>query len=257
MNSSETSTDFYRDLANSYDDMTRFHQRVEQEHLILTALQKKYKFKTALDAACGTGLHAILLQKIGVDTIGTDNSRHMLDQAYKNANRLGVQVTWIHSDMQTLTKSVNRYFDTIFCVGNSLPHLTKEQHLLKAFREWYQLLNPNGRVIIQILNYRKILKEKKRIINITKQQQREYIRFYDFLDRKLQFNVLMIDWEKQPPFQSFKSTILYPYEKGLLERVLHQVGFTNVESYGNLSLAAFSEDRSPNLVIIAQKSIRK
>jgi len=237
--------------------MTRFQQRVEQEYSILTALQKKYKFKTALDAACGTGLHASLLQKIAVDTVGADNSQHMLDKAYENAKRLGVRVTWILSDIQTLTKSINRSFDTIFCVGNSLPHLINKQQVLKALREWYQLLNPNGRVIIQILNYGKILKEKERIINITKQQQREYIRFYDFLDRKLQFNVLMIDWEKQPPFQSLKSTILYPYEKIVLETMLHQVGFTKIEYYGNLSLAAFSENKSPNLVIIAQKSMQK
>ena len=256
MNSPKTSTNFYRDLADNYDEMTRFEERVEPERSILTGLRKKYKFNTALDVACGTGLHAILLQEIGVDTTGVDNSRDMLDKANANASRLGTPLTWIHSDIQTLTKVIDRNFDVIFCVGNSLPHLTSEQHLRKAFQEWYQLLNPDGQIIIQILNYTKILKEKERIINITKQKKREYIRFYDFLEQKLQFNVLMIDWEKHPPLRSLKSTILYPYESEVLKRYLQQEDFSNLEFYGDLSLANYSEDKSPNLVIIAQKSIK-
>ena len=253
----ETSRNFYRDLADSYDDMTRFKQRMKQEQSILTTLQKKYNFKTALDAACGTGLHAILLQRMGVNTVGADNSQHMLDKAYKNAIRWKTKVTWIKSDIKTLTKSINRTFDVIFCLGNSLPHLANKKELLKAFSELHQLLNPSGRIITQILNYRKILKEKERIISITKQQQREFVRFYDFLDRKLQFNVIIIDWKKQPPFKQLKSTMLYPYNKTEIERILPKAGFTNLENFGDLSLNPFSEDKSSNLVMIAQRSNRK
>lgn len=254
---SNTSIDFYRDLAADYDDMTRFHKRLQREQSILKSLKKKYKFKTALDIACGTGLHAILLQKIGVDTVGADNSQPMLEKAHKNAIEAGVNVTWIHSDMRTLTKSINQTFDVIFCVGNSLPHLTTEKQLLNAFRKWHKLLNSNGKIIIQILNYTKILKDKERIINITRQEQREYIRFYDFLYRRLRFNVIVLNWEEQPPLQSFYSTMLYPYERTSLAKVFHQAGFINLEYYGNMRMAPFSEDRSPNLVITAQKSIVK
>jgi ubiquinone/menaquinone biosynthesis C-methylase UbiE len=257
ISASQSSTDFYRDLAESYDDMTRFEQRIEQVHSILTALQKKYKFKTALDAACGTGLHAILLQKMGIQTVGVDNSEHMLHMASKNAGKAGVNVRWMHSDLQILTKSLGQTFDAIFCVGNSLPHLTTEKKLGKVLQQWYRLLNPTGHVIIQILNYSKILKNKDRIINITRQNQKEYIRFYDFLNQKLRFNVLMIDWEKQPPSQLLKSTILFPYEKKSLERLLQKADFTMLEFYGSLSLAAFLDDQSPNLVIIGQKSPQK
>ena len=147
--SSNTSIDFYRDLSDNYDD----------ERSIFTTLQKKFKFKTALDIACGTGLHAILLQKIGVDTVGTDNSKSMLDKARKNAAEAGIDVTWVQSDMRAVTKAIDRTFDVIFCIGNSLPHLITTKELLKALREWHTLLNADGRVIIQLLNYTKILKD--------------------------------------------------------------------------------------------------
>lgn len=255
--SSNTSIAFYRDLADDYDDMTRFQKRMDQERSILITLQKKFKFKTALDVACGTGLHAILLQKIGVDTVGTDNSRAMLDKAHKNAMEAGIDVTWVQSDMRAVTKTINRTFDVIFCIGNSLPHIITTKQLLNAFREWHKLLNTDGRIIIQILNYTKILKDKERIVNITKQGPREYIRFYDFLSQKLQFNIIIINWEKQPPFQSLKSTILYPHERSSLSTVLHQAGFTNLKYFGNINLSPFSEEKSPNLVLIAQKSMEK
>ena len=191
--SSNTSIDFYRDLSDDYDVMTRFQKRMDQERSIFTTLQKKFNFKTALDVACGTGLHAILLQKIGVNTVGTDNSQSMLDKAYKNAVDAGVDVTWVQSDMKAVTKAIDRTFDVVFCIGNSLPHLITTDELLKALREWHTLLNADGRVIIQLLNDTKILKDKERIVNITKQGHQEYIRFYDFLYPKLQFNVILIN----------------------------------------------------------------
>ena len=60
----------------------------------------------------------------------------------------------------------------------------------KSVAKLFKLLKKDGRVLIQILNYEKILKEKERIVNITKKDDEYFIRFYDFEKKDLTFNIL-------------------------------------------------------------------
>jgi len=253
IHSVKTPLDFYEHLADTYDDMTHFTSRKKKEQTILQNLMKKFKFKTALDTACGTGLQAILLQKMGVKTIGADISQKMLDRAKKNARRSGVTLTWIHSSLQNLTKSLRQTFDIIFCLGNSLPHVSKKNQLQDVLKQFYELLNPRGGIILQLLNYHKILQNKERIVHITKQDHREYVRFYDFSSKKIQFNILQIDWETHPPSYSLQSTTLYPYTKSELKQALEIAGFNRIKYYSDLQLSKFTEKKSRNLIVIAQK----
>jgi ubiquinone/menaquinone biosynthesis C-methylase UbiE len=64
--------EFYKQLADPYDLMTRFEERFKNEKKILQKWQHKLPFQSALDVACGTGLHSILL----VSTNGNPNSRN-------------------------------------------------------------------------------------------------------------------------------------------------------------------------------------
>jgi len=93
---------FYDALAEDYDKMTRFEQRLENEALMLKKWVEKYNIRSALDAACGTGLHAILLSRWGIETVGCDISPAMLEKARKNAKKFEANVEWIESDMQSL-----------------------------------------------------------------------------------------------------------------------------------------------------------
>jgi len=250
----KTPAHFYQDLAENYDDMTRYSSRISSEKKTLEQLIKKLKFKTALDAACGTGLHAILLQKLGIDVIGMDISQRMLEKAQRNAEKLGVSLPWIQSSLQNMTRSIERSFDIIFCLGNSLPHVNEKRQLKNVMKQFYQLLNPEGRVLLQTLNYDKIIDNKERIIQISKHKRVEYIRFYDFYPKKIQFNILQIDWERNPPSHSLLSTPIYPCTKSELQQAFQSAGFNSIQYYGDLKLAKFSKARSRNLIVLAQKS---
>lgn len=245
---------FYEELAEIYDDMTHFSSRIETEQIILQNLRKKFKFKTALDTACGTGLHSIVLQKMGVETTGVDISQKMLNRAKKNADRVGINLKWVLSSFQNLTQSLRQTFDIIFCLGNSLPHVSNESQLKDVLRQFYELLNPQGVILLQLLNYHKILQNRERIINITKQGHHEYVRFYDFFTKKIQFNILYINWETKPPSHSLQSTILYPYKKSELQQALEIAGFNHISYLGDMQLSKFSEKKSRNLVVIGSKT---
>jgi glycine/sarcosine N-methyltransferase len=249
----EQSQKFYRQLAYNYDSMTRFEQRLDSESNILKKWVERYRFKSALDAACGTGIHAIALKKQDIDTAGADISADMLDQARKNAMHHGVEIEFIQASMEDLKSKIARKFDAILCLGNSQPHLLNQEDLNAALENFFELLNPQGRVVIQILNYHKILTEKERIVGINRADGKEFIRFYDFPDGTIRFNILTVNWKNGQADHRLSSTKLYPYTRTHLEPALKNNGFSRIEFFGNMKFGVFEENTSPNLVVTAQK----
>jgi len=77
--------DFYNQLAESYDAMTRFDERLGRERDLLKFWVEAGCWQTVLDAACGTGLHAIALASLGIKTTASDASAAMLEQAQERA----------------------------------------------------------------------------------------------------------------------------------------------------------------------------
>lgn len=246
---------FYKEIAAEYDAMTRFSVRLQKEHPVLEQWIKKYPSKKILDAACGSGLHALILAQLGMDVTGADISRDMLKLARQNARQLNASVKWVKTSLQQLKPVLNEQFDTIFCLGNSLPHLITERELDAAFRNFYELLNDQGRVVIQLLNYSKILSDRERMVGIRRTGNSEFVRFYDFVDDKcIRFNILTIRWNDDVPSYQLSSTTLYPYQKEHLNNSLKHQGFRNQEFYGDMEFAPFDVQQSPNLIIVAQKS---
>ena len=246
-------TDFYDGVSSFYDEMTRFDKRVEAERTMLQRWQKRYDFSSVVDVACGTGLHAILLAEMGVRTVGVDISSAMIEKAQRNSKRFNVNVTWQVGSMLNLVDYFQNSFDAVFCLGNSVPHLLTESQLTSAIQNFAKILNPNGLLVLQILNYASILQGKNRIVGIHQQKDHTFVRFYDFEKEFIRFNILAIKWQNGKNTHSLHSTQLYPYRKNELENVLTHNGFKKPELFGNMQFAPFDMDTSKNLVIAARK----
>ncbi|PIE33860.1 hypothetical protein CSA56_10135 [candidate division KSB3 bacterium] len=244
---------FYEEIALDYDQMTRFEERMQRETALFNTWIVRYRFQSAVDVACGTGLHAILLAQAGIQTVGADISAEMLEQAKQHAEKDAVQISWIHAGMEQTRQYLEGSYDAVFCLGNSLPHLLNSKSLHAAFMNFSQLLSPGGIAVIQILNYSRILVEQERIVGIHRNNSAEYIRFYDFLPEYIRFNLLTVRWEQGKARHSLSSTTLYPYQQDELENALHEHQFSEIEWYGNMEFQPFDKSSSPNLVIVARK----
>ena len=69
---------------------------------------------SVLDVGCGTGRHSIELARRGVNMTGIDLSAGMLNQAKRNAQQAGVEVTWIQCDAKAF--SSGEKFDAAICL---------------------------------------------------------------------------------------------------------------------------------------------
>ena len=80
-----------------------------------------------LDAACGTGMHAIALAQQGHSVSGADLSTGMIERAKVNAAEAGVQARFAAAGFGALAQEFQGQpdfpFDALLCLGNSLPHL--------------------------------------------------------------------------------------------------------------------------------------
>ncbi len=244
---------FYEEIAADYDHLTRFQERLARETKIMIRWIARYHFRSAVDVACGSGLHAIILAQLGVRAVGADLSETMIEQAKRHAAEFQVAVDWVVAAMEDAPPHIKGTFDAVLCLGNSLPHLLTQGEFETAIRNFAKLLCAGGVVILQLLNYQRIISREERIIGIHRHGDTEYIRFYDFLPYLIQFNLLTIKWKPQAATHTLHSTCLYPYQADDLTSVLLRHGFREIELFGDMNFQPFDADASPNLVIVAKK----
>lgn len=245
--------DFYDELAEHYDDMTRFADRMTPEMAMLQEWQARYGFTAALDVACGTGLHTIALTRLGIPTIGIDLSAAMLAQAQRHADELRLTIPWIQASMGDFARHLAEPSPALFCLGNSLPHVLNRAELEAVAQNFYDALAPGGIAAIQILNYQRILAEQQRIVGIHRQAERVYVRLYDFHPDQLTFHILTIHLQAGACPYTLQSTELKPYTQADLTPVFSAQGFTQFEYYGDMRFHPFEAAASGNLVMVAKK----
>ncbi len=245
---------FYDDLAEHYDMMTGRQNGVQRVRRPLEAFVSKTGIRSAVDTGCGTGWHAVALAQMGLRTAGIDLSPEMIDRARKLAAITGVDVRWHVGDLTQIHDLVGSGWDAVFCLGNTLPHLLKVAEVRRFARSASRTLNSGGFLAIQCLNYDLLRSRDERVVAITRHNQHEFIRFNDYLNRRVRFNLLRIEWTARGPRHKLSHTLLRPWTAQDLAHVLRGTGFQDIRVYSDLKLSPFDPSASRSFVLVAQKS---
>lgn len=238
---------FYNRLADLYDGMTQFDARIDAQRALLSELLIRHPARRAVDMGCGTGVHAVALAQLGLDVTGVDVSAGMLEKAHAHADETGVTVEFVQGDF--LAAIPRPPADLILCLGNSIPHLDSRAALTEVLTHWRGLLGSQGRAVIQLLNYARVLASGERIVNIRRDGEATIVRFYDFLEETLRFNILTIRDENGRLSHELQSTMLFPFVRDDFETAAQQAGFRSIEFFGSLQLSPFSSE-STDLVVM-------
>lgn len=246
-------TDHYTDeyvegFVDKWDDLIDWKKRYESEGSFFVDLLKSRGVKSVLDVATGTGFHSVRLLEEGFETVSVDGSPEMLAKAFENGKNYGGHILRVvHADWRWLNRDVHGEFDAVICLGNSFTHLFSERDRRKALAEFYAVLKHDGVLILDQRNYDSILDNgfsSKHTYYYCGDQvtaEPEYVdeglaRFrYDFPD-KSQYHLNM-----------------YPLRKEYVRRLLREVGFQHVETYGDFQ-ETFSADEPDFLVHVAEKN---
>lgn len=246
------SADFYEGIAGRYDEIVGGASRAGAAAGMADWLVRAHGARRVLDVACGTGLHALALAERGVQVVAADASKSMLDRARASAEDAARRVEWVHARMESIAESVAGPFDAVLCLGNSLPHLLADAQLRSALRGFRGLTADAGVAVVQMLNYDRILARRERIVGVTRHGHSEYVRFYDFLSRRVRFNVLELRWRGEQCEHVWRQTELRPYRSGELSDAFVEAGFQRPALYAGLSGDGFRPPDSEVLLLVAR-----
>jgi 2-polyprenyl-3-methyl-5-hydroxy-6-metoxy-1,4-benzoquinol methylase len=255
----------YEKFSDDYDRFVNWEDRLAFEmpfiekhiHFLQNILHRRLDI---LDTACGTGMHAIALAKVGHRVSAADLFPEMIEKSQQNARNAGVQVHFESAGLGEMAKTFgDNQFDLLLCLGNSLPHLTEEHALKASLEDFSSVLRSGGMVFIQNRNFDSVMQRQERWMepqtHLSEESEWIFQRFYDFLPNGLiRFNIATLQRTNDSDWQSVvNSTLLRPQLSTELEYQLLQAGFREIHTYGSMQGESFSPDSSGNLIITATK----
>jgi glycine/sarcosine N-methyltransferase len=245
---------FYDALAPAYDSMTSPGKRVARELPLFRNLVAQYAIATAIDAGSGTGFHAFLLAGLGVKVTAVDLSTEMLNRLEQAAAAGKTDITTVQSDLRELSSRLSGTFDALVCMGNTLAHIPDRAALDQTLRGFAARVKSGGVVLIQLLNYAKILARRERIQSVREDQGNTFIRFYDFEEHRIRFNILRLERSGGETVPSLSSVDLHPVLLPELVEALGRAGFVWREAYGDVAMSPFDPSSSPDLILLALRA---
>ena len=223
--------DFYNSISEIYDDMISFDEALPRRIILLRNIINPGILKAA-DIGCGTGIDSLALASLGLDVTGFDPSAEMIRIARQNAGKQMLKVKFENQSAIEINEKEKNRFDLVVSLGNTFANIP-ESELSPSIKKCKKLLKTGGLFVLQILNYKKILKEKKRIVKISSSNNKYFIRFYDLLTGQIQFNILSFE-KSNPENSELISAQVYPYSPAYLKSLILKAGFREVKIYSGL-----------------------
>jgi SAM-dependent methyltransferase len=274
----------YDDFSADYDRFVDWPARLAVELPFIERQLQAVGARRVVDAACGTGMHAIALAQRGYQVAGADLSAGMIERARMNATAAGVEVRFEVAGFGELSATLTPAlpmggggggtvspavspggrggegeFDALLCLGNSLPHLLTPQDLAAALADFAACLAPGGLVLIQNRNFDAVVASRERWMGPQSRREGQaewlFLRFYDFEPGGLlAFNLITLQREGAGDWsQRVTASRLRPLVQEDLTEALGAAGFAGIACWGDMQGAPFDPQASPNLVVTARR----
>ena len=247
----ERESDFYQeeyveDFVNKWDDLIDWEARGKGEgDFFIKTLQERGKDKI-LDVATGTGYHSVKLLENGFSVTSADGNPNMLAQAHNNGRERNLILRTIQADWRWLNRDIHSKYDAIICLGNSFTHLFSENDRRKALAEFYSALRHDGVLILDQRNYSTIL-DKGFSYKHTYYYAGENIKAGpEYMDEGL------MRFRYEFPDESIHHLNFFPLREEYTTRLMREVGFQQVKTYGDFQ-ETYHTDDPDYLIHIAEK----
>ncbi|NLU67019.1 class I SAM-dependent methyltransferase [Streptomyces sp. HNM0574] len=209
---------------------------------------RKRGVKSVLDVATGTGFHSVRMLEAGFETVSADGSADMLAQAFSNGMENGGHILRVvQADWRWLNRDVHGEYDAIVCLGNSFTHLFSERDRRKALAEFYAMLKHDGILILDQRNYDAMLDEGYSSKHTFYYCGEDVAVAPEYLDEglcRMRYN--FSDGSKY-------YLNMFPLRKDYTRRLMSDVGFQTIDTYGDFQHTYRNEEEPDFFVHVAQK----
>jgi SAM-dependent methyltransferase len=214
-----------------YDILSKHYNRLFPDHPALGQFIVQYvaKDKLAYDLGCGTGRLSALVSSLGMQVIGYDLDRSMVEEAKCAYPDINFRVL----DMTDVPDS--RKVHLVTCFGNTVVHLSPER-LGMFVSKLKKILHKEGFVVIQMLNYDRIVRNGITELPPIETDGITFERRYAYLPDRLVFQVRLT---LSDGTVLSDQTDLWPYTLHDMESVLDRHRFQH-HAYGSLAHKPFA-----------------
>jgi len=228
----------FDELADIYDLLVSWPARLKREAPFFERLFREHPVHTLLDAACGTGRHAVHFAQQGFNVIGADISRAMIRQARRHAREQGAKARFHVLAFNELGKQFKSQADAVLCLGNSLAACGSRKVARNAMGNFARCLRPGGLLVIQMLDFAGMRARGDRFESPRSgaKDGTEYLLF-KFFDLDAPLAVLNLNIFTRQPGQAWQwrvvSSKLYSPTATELRRLAREAGFGGITLYAN------------------------
>ncbi|WP_219636546.1 class I SAM-dependent methyltransferase [Streptomyces sp. AJS327] len=211
---------------------------------------RKRGVKSVLDVATGTGFHSVRLLEAGFETVSADGSADMLSMAFENGKAHGEHILRVvQADWRWLNRDVHGEYDAIVCLGNSFTHLFEEGDRRKALAEFYAMLKHDGILILDQRNYD---------VMLDKGYSSKHTFYYcgeDVAVEPEHVDEGLCRMRYKFADNSVYHLNMYPLRKDYTRRLMTEVGFQNIETYGDFQ-HTYRDEQPDFFIHLAEKEYR-
>ncbi len=207
-----------------------------------------------VDVGCGTGSLIVALAETFRSTAGLDPDESMLESARMKALAKPVGTWFLEAGMLDLERELTPgSVDRLICFGNTVPHLADKAEVAEFARQARTVLKPDGLILIQIINYDRILDQHLDSLPTIENDECQFIRKYQYTE-----NPTHIRFQTQLTLKNSGQTIendvpLIALRPADLRSVLEEAGFGSVEEFGGFRKEPLSAQSQPYIIIAQVK----
>jgi 2-polyprenyl-3-methyl-5-hydroxy-6-metoxy-1,4-benzoquinol methylase len=240
---------FYSSIASHYQYIFPFNP--DQIEFLRHVLP--YNGARVLDVGCACGDLSHALTHFGFPTWGIDLDGQMIGIANAAKQEEALFPVFEQLDMRKIAERFpESYFDTVICFGNTLVHLLTDDDIIHFINAAFQVMAPEGKLSLQILNYEKIIVERIQSLPLIDNEHLRFERNYDFHNHSslISFNTKLSIKDHHTTIEN--TVNLNPITKDRLEQLLLAAGFCNLIFHGSFKREPLTSS-SLLLLVTAQK----
>jgi sarcosine/dimethylglycine N-methyltransferase len=243
--------EYVKSFVEKWDELIDWKKRYASEGDFFIDQLKERGVRSVLDVATGTGFHSVRLIEGGFEAVSADGSPEMLAMAFQNGYNYGGHVLrTVCADWRWLNRDVHGEYDAIICLGNSFTHLFSERDRRKALAEFYAMLKHDGVLIIDHRNYDQILDEGFSSKHTYYYAGEDVEAVPEYVDEGLaRFRYTF-------PDESVYHLNMYPLRKDYMRRLMREVGFQQIYSYGDFKETHAGNDPDFYIHVAEKKYLR-
>lgn len=244
----------YRDLATYYSLLFPLNDRQKGffEYLVGTG-----PVASVADVGCGTGEQLSWFSARGLRAHGLEPDAAMFREL-KARRWPGPAPTLVLAGVEALPGAVGEPVDLVLCLGNTLPHLSGTAAMRDAVRRLAETLSPRGRLVIQTVNFDRILAEGRASFPVIERtlpggDRIAFHREYDLgaLPESILFRTRLVT----PAGERLAAWPLVPLRREILVQMQNEAGLPAVREFGDYDRTPFT-GASPALILLAQREPR-